>query len=102
MYPVMYLVSLVCKVTANMLTVPAQEDSMADAWIRQRERLREAIAQAKSGNAAIEPARADDDCVGAWARQQARLTEAIARAKHEHQAGSSRGARGPGDEHSSQ
>ena len=102
MYLAMYLVSVACKTTANILANSAQEDSMADAWIRQQVRLKEAIAQAKSRNAAVEPAGADDEWADAWVRQQARLREAIARAKHEYPAGGSRDAQGPGKEHSSQ
>src|SRR5215831_9330095 len=102
MYLAMYLVSLACKTTANILATPAREDSMADAWIRQQARLKEAIAQAKSRNAAVEPAGADDEWAGAWARQQARLREAIARSKQENLAESSRDTQGPGNERSSQ
>jgi len=101
MYLVMYLVSLACKTMANILATPAREDS-ADAWIRQQARFKEAIAQAKSRNAAIERAGADDEWAGAWVRQQARLKEAIARAKQENLAESSRDTQGPGNGHSSQ
>jgi hypothetical protein len=81
MYLAMYLVWLACRATANMLATSAAEESMADAWIRQQARFKDAIAQAKPRNAAVEPADAEDEFAGAWARQQARLTEAIARAK---------------------
>ena len=57
------------------------EESMADAWIRQHERVKEAIARAQSKNAPTEPAHFDDEWVNPWSRQQQRLKEAIAQAK---------------------
>ncbi|MET0216561.1 MAG: hypothetical protein ABW205_01350 [Burkholderiales bacterium] len=57
------------------------EESMADAWIRQHQRVKEAIAQAQSKNAPTEPAHFDDEWVNPWSRQQQRLKEAIAQAK---------------------
>jgi hypothetical protein len=103
MYWVVYLVSLACKATANILTTPVREESMADAWMRQRARFKEAIDQALARNAAIEPVGADDASTDEWGRQQARLREAIARAKRENAPGGDvRDAPGPGKEHSSQ
>ena len=66
-------------------------DSMADAWMKQQTRLRDAIAQAKLGRnpvhsddeEAAKPADPDDEWLGPWLRQQARLKNAIARAKRE-------------------
>src|SRR5262245_38946385 len=57
------------------------DDSMADAWIRQHERVREAIARAKAGAVPTKDAELDDEWVGPWVRQQQRVRDAIAQAK---------------------
>ena len=41
--------------------VPPAEDSMAEAWINQRQRLKEAIARARRENESTQPARGDDE-----------------------------------------
>src|SRR5262245_32233646 len=81
LYLAMHVVPLIWKTTANILGNRANDDSMIDAWDRQQTRLREAIAQAKSRNAAAKPADSDDEWVESWVRQQIRLREAIAQAK---------------------
>ena|SRR5215510_1049971 len=58
--------------------------SMADAWIRQQDRVREGIARANRENPPPKDAELDDEWVGPWMRQQQRVREAIAQANPRH------------------
>src|SRR4029453_4684797 len=56
------------------------DDSMTDAWVRQQQRVRDAIARATPRSAPAKDAELDDEWVGPWVRQQRRIRDAIARA----------------------
>jgi len=58
--------------------------SMADAWIKQQDRVREAIATANRGSPPPKDAELDDEWVGPWMRQQQRVRDAIAQASARH------------------
>ena len=93
LYLAIHLVPLIWKKPANILRNPADDDSMAAAWVRQQTRFRHAIAQAKAKNEPAKPAGSDDEWVDPWVRQQTRLREAIAQAKRENLAAKCRDAR---------
>jgi len=78
-----HLVALTWKMLLSLLPNLADDDSTADAWVKQQTRLRKAIALAKSQNASAMPPESEDEWVDPWVRQQMRLKEAIARAKRE-------------------
>src|SRR5215470_5736594 len=52
---------------------------LADAYIRQQDRVREAMARARLRMASPKDAGLDDEWVGPWSRQQQRVRDAIAR-----------------------
>ena len=83
LYFAMYTVSLILKMTANILRNPAPDEPTVDVWIRHQTRVREAIAQAKSKNVAQGPGDSHDEWVGPWGREQTRFRQAIAQAKRE-------------------
>ena len=47
--------------SSSLWRVSPAEDSMAEAWINQRQRLKEAIARARRENESTQPARGDDE-----------------------------------------
>ena len=61
-------------------TIAHVDRSMADAWIRQQDRVREVMARAKPGSAPAKDVELDDEWVGPWMRQQQRVRDAIAKA----------------------
>ena len=66
-------------------SAPAQDAELDDEWmgpwIRQQQRVRDAIARAKPKSAPVKDAEMDDEWVGPWIRQQQRVRDAIAEAK---------------------
>ena len=89
-YLLMHLATQVCARIASVLAWKDDgadrtiDDSMAEAWVRQQDRLRKAIAQAKERSKPMKDDEFDDGCVGPWIRQQQRVRDAIAQAKPKH------------------
>jgi len=79
LYLVMHLATRIWIRIANLV-----DFSMADAWSRQQDRVREAIARAKPRSALARDARLDDEWVGPWMRQQQRVRDAIAQVNPSH------------------
>jgi len=89
LYLVMHLVTQVSARIANVRAWKDDgdrtvDDSMAAAWIRQQDRLRKAIAQAKPTSKPTKDDEFDDEWVGPWIRQQQRVRAAIEQAKPKH------------------
>ena len=86
-YLLMHVATQVCARIANVLAWKNDgadrtiDDSMAEAWVRQQDRLRKAIAEAKARSKPTKDDEFDDEWVGPWIRQQQRVRDAIAQAK---------------------
>lgn len=59
------------------------DDESVNLWIRQQQRLKEAIARARQQNPPMLPGDLDDEWVNPWTRQQHRFNEALARAQQQ-------------------
>jgi hypothetical protein len=60
------------------------EDDWVDGWIRQQQRVKQALAAAKAVPATTASAKKADEWVDGWIRQQQRLKEAFAMARQMH------------------
>lgn len=60
------------------------EDDWVDGWIKQQQRVKQALAAARQLHATAAPAKAADEWVDDWIKQQKRVSEAFALAGQMH------------------
>lgn len=69
--------------TANQRRHDDGSDEWVDAWVRQQERVRKALAEARERTPPARTFELRDEWVEGWIRQERRLTEAIASARQQ-------------------